>query len=384
MSGKLLVIDPSPTVQRVVQLVLGRRGFVVSAAADATAAVQRLAGSIDVLIISADAWGDAAAALRAKAGRGGGCPVLMLIERGQERTGDSFPHLIKPFTPDRLIAAVETLLAPGDEVVSQAQSGPQIAADWTFDPGWLQGSGRPVLWCHLAAFPLPELLQFLRAQNWEAQVQIRSAARRVTVTMRSGKVDFVTAVGVGEGFRLGRFLVSVQAISREDLESFISSGSAKGMPLGKALTQAGLISSQQMLAAVRLQTSSLFYEVLRWHDGEAVVVVEAPQDELARETGLALTVESLLMEGFRQEDEWNQLQNQLPKPDEELEPNLLVINGFDLGSLSALERQVLGLLRDGGSLGGLLHHLEEQPIDTCRAVHVLIGARLLRRVGVTL
>ena len=83
----------------------------------------------------------------------------------------------------------------------------------------------------------------------------------------------------------------------------------------------------------------------------------------------------------RHEDEWNRLQTLLPRPDEELEPNILVINGFDLSRLSPLERETLGLLRDGGSLGQLLKHLQAQPIEICRAVHVLMGSRLLRRVS---
>jgi len=379
MAGMLLVIDPSPTVQRVVQLVLGQKGFRVAAAGDLATARQSVSGQIDVLIIAASSWSDQAQELRSALGRGGNCPVLMLMERGEERTGASFPHLAKPFTPDRLLAAVETLLAPGDEVVTDIASTPVVSKDWTFDPGWLQGGGKPVLWCHISAFPLPELLQYLRAQHWEAQIRIRSAERRINVTMRHGRVDFVTAQGVGAGFRLGRFLISVQAIESQDLEAFIESGAAQGLPLGKALVKAGLVSSQQLLAAVRLQTTSLFYELLRWRDGQAVVLVEPEHDELTRETGLALTVEQLLMEGFRHEDEWNRLQTLLPRPDQELEPNLLVINGFDLSRLSSLEREALGLLRDGGTLAQVLARLSAQPIEICRAAHVLLGARLVRR-----
>ena len=379
MAGMLLVIDPSPTVQRVVQLVLGQKGFRVAAAADLATARQTVSGQIDVLIIAASSWNDQAQELRSAIGRGGNCPVLMLMERGEERTGASFPHLAKPFTPDRLLAAVETLLAPGDEVVSDLVTAPIVAKDWTFDPGWLEGGGKPVLWCHITAFPLPELLQYLRAQHWEAQIRIRSAERRINVTMRHGRVDFVTAQGVGAGFRLGRFLVSVQAIASQDLEAFVESGAAQGMPLGKALVNAGLVSAQQLLAAVRLQTTSLFYELLRWRDGQAVVLVEPEHDELTRETGLGLTVEQLLMEGFRHEDEWNRLQTLLPRPDQELEPNLLVINGFDLSRLSSLEREALGLLRDGGTLAQILARLSAQPIEICRAAHVLLGARLVRR-----
>ena len=379
MAGTLLVIDPSPTVQRVVQLVLGQKGYRVAAAGDLASARAHVTGQIDVLIIAADSWSEQAQELRSAIGRGGNCPVLMLIERGKERTGASFPHLTKPFTPDRLIAAVETLLAPGDEVVGEAAAAPVLARDWTFDPGWLQGGGQPVIWCHISAFPLPELLQYLRAQRWEAQIRIRSAERRINVTMRHGRVDFVTAQGVGSGFRLGRFLVSVQAIDRVALEAFIESGAAQGMPLGKALVSAGQISPEQLLAAIRLQTTSLFYELLRWRDGQAVVLVEPEHDELSRETGLGLTVEQLLMEGFRHEDEWNRLQSLLPRPDEQLEPNLLVINGFDLTRLAPLEREALGLLRKGGSLAQLLSRLSAQPIEVCRAAHVLLGARLVRR-----
>ncbi|MDE0881125.1 MAG: DUF4388 domain-containing protein [Myxococcota bacterium] len=379
MTGMLLVIDPSPTVQRVVQLVLGRLGYRVAAASDLASAKATSNSPIDVLIIAASLWSDEVLELRSDLGRGGSCAVLMLMERGEARTGSSFPHLIKPFTPDRLIAAVETLMAPGPEVVAQSPGAPALAGDSTFDPGWLQGGGKPVIWCHLSAFPLPELLQFLRAQRWEVQLRIRSGERRVTVTMRQGRVDFVTAEGIGAGFRLGRFLVSVQAIERQELEAFISSGAAQGMPLGKALQNAGLISHEQLLAAVRLQTCGLFYEVLRWTDGQAGVLVEPEHDEVARETGLALTVEQLLMDGFRHEDEWNRLQAQLPRPDEDLMANLLVINGFDLSRLSSLERETLGLLRNGGCLGQLLQNLPAEPIEVCRAIHVLLGARLLRR-----
>ena len=54
------------------------------------------------------------------------------------------------------------------------------------------------------------------------------------------------------------------------------------MPLGKALVSAGQISPEQLLAAIRLQTTSLFYELLRWRDGQAVVLVEPEHDELSR------------------------------------------------------------------------------------------------------
>ena len=60
MAGTLLVIDPSPTVQRVVQLVLGQKGYRVAAAGDLATARAHVTGQIDVLIIAADSWSEQA------------------------------------------------------------------------------------------------------------------------------------------------------------------------------------------------------------------------------------------------------------------------------------------------------------------------------------
>ena len=252
--------------------------------------------------------------------------------------------------------------------------------DWTFDPGWLQGGGQPVIWCHISAFPLPELLQYLRAQRWEAQIRIRSAERRINVTMRHGRVDFVTAQGVGSGFRLGRFLVSVQAIDRVACPRPLSSRAPlKGCRWVKRSSAPGRSARNSCWRRFGCRrracsTSSCVGGMVRpWFWSSPSMT------SLSRETGLGLTVEQLLMEGFRHEDEWNRLQSLLPRPDEQLEPNLLVINGFDLTRLAPLEREALGLLRKGGSLAQLLSRLSAQPIEVCRAAHVLLGARLVRR-----
>ena len=63
--------------------------------------------------------------------------------------------------------------------------------------------GNPVLWCRLSAIPLPELLQLMRVRGGETQVTVRATERRVCITMRLGKIDFVQAEGLSRSYRLG-------------------------------------------------------------------------------------------------------------------------------------------------------------------------------------
>jgi CheY-like chemotaxis protein len=380
--ANILVADPSPTVQRVCQLVLGRGGYRVSCVADAGRVSDLLAADhFDLLLVDADLY-ERHQELGARARRAGLAErVILLAGAHTSRVDYNVPVLSKPFTPDELVRRVAQLtqaISDPSAAVAVEAGATVLAKDWTFDPGILETSGTPVMWCRMAAVPFPELLQMLRALGWEAQITLRSEGRRVAVTMRDGRVDFVQAHGVGDGYRLGRFLVAAGAIGSEQLEAFFGLPERPALPLGQALITLGLIDEAGLLEAVRRQTAELIYEVLRWEDGEAVVVIGADETELVAHTGLGLVVEELLAEGFRRVQEWNQLESQLPPLDAVLEPNLLVINGFELNRLSAMERRVLKRFRRPLSMRQALDDAEEAPYDLCRALHVLVGTHLIR------
>jgi CheY-like chemotaxis protein len=380
--ANILVADPSPTVQRVCQLVLGRGGYRVHCVADASGVSEQLAaGQFDVMLVDAGLY-ERHQELAARARRAGLAERVVLLAGMQARHVDyNLPVLAKPFTPDQLVRRVAQLTQFANDpsaAVAVESSATVLTKDWTFDPGILETSGTPVMWCRMAAVPFPELLQMLRALGWDAQVALRNGAQNVSVTMRSGRVDFVQAHGVGDGFRLGRFLIASGAIGREELEAFFGMPERPALPLGQALLTLGLIDEAGLLEAVRRQTAELIYEVLRWSDGEAVVVLGAEESELVAHTGLGLVVEELLAEGFRRVQEWNRLESQLPSLDAVLEPNLLVINGFELNRLSGMERRVLKRLRRPLSMRQVLDDAEEAPYDLCRAIHVLVGTHLVR------
>lgn len=383
-SCRILVIDPSPTVRRVVQLVLGRQQHDVLATGSAEEGASWLATeALDLLIVDSALY-KAGSPLAAVASRQGlGSRILLIVNRESDLDARTTPHLFKPFTPERLEKAVVQLLSDaGDAATDGSSELPPVVAGTSvargFDIRALGVRGQPVLWCRLSAIPLPELLQLMRFQAGDPQLTVSVAKRKVCITMRAGQIDFVQAEGLSRGYRLGSYLIRVEAISEEDLEAFFDAGRAAGQPLGKALVAAGMVTPAQLHQAVALQNSELIYEVLRWVEGEAVVATGGTLSELEAETGLGLTVEELLTEGLRRVDEWQHLEQNLPPMDAVLEPNLVVINGFDLNRLAPAEREALARFRGGATLRGVLEDSEKNSYEMCQAVHLLIGSRILR------
>jgi len=380
-SCRILVVDPSPTVRRVVQLVLGRQGHDVLATGMASEAADWLVREdLDLLVGDSAELSPGSHLTQTAKNQGLGHRLLLLVSRESDLATGTTPHLFKPVTPERLTQAVTDLLgqeAPANDPdgrtgpnPSTTSAGPDLKAFGV--------RGNPVLWCRLSAIPLPELLQLMRVRGGDTQVTIRATERRVCMTMRAGKIDFVQAEGLSRSYRLGSYLIRTNAIAEDTLEAFFAAGRAAGKPLGKALVAAGLITSDQLRTAVAVQNSELVYEVLRWSDAEAVVSVGGQLSELEAETGLGLTVEEVLVEGLRRVDEWQRMERDLPSMDAILEPNLVVINGFDLSKLSAGEREVLTRFRGGATLREVLEESEDQSFELCRSVHLLMGARILR------
>ena len=368
-------------VRRVVQLILGRQGHDVLATGVASEATDWLVREDLDLVIADSAEVSPGSHLAQTAERKGlGHRLLLLVARESDLSTGNVPHLFKPVTPERLTQMVTDLLsapAPDSEeggmsriAASLPSAGPDLRAFGL--------RGHPVLWCRLSAIPLPELLQLMRVRGGDTQVTIQATDRRVCITMRAGKIDFVQAEGLSRSYRLGSYLIRTGAIAEETLESFFAAGRAAGQPLGKALLGAGLITAEHLRTAVAVQNSELIYEVLRWSDAEAVVSVGGQLSELEVETGLGLTIEEVLVEGLRRVDEWQKMERDLPSMDALLEPNLVVINGFDLSKLSASERGVLTRFRGGATLREVLEESEEQSFELCRSVHLLMGARILR------
>jgi DNA-binding response OmpR family regulator len=345
---RILVIDDSPTVLRLVQVVLGEADYQVAIATRAEEGLEAARAERPALIlvdsILPDMEGEAVcAALRADAE----CASVPVVLMGDPAGPDLNPRgprsnvveaIAKPFTPQALLAVV-------------AQALQKVSPDP--DPGG-DTDGRPgnlgiVLAGNLGAVALADVLMLLDRQGQTGILSVTSGETRLRLHLRAGRLDLATAEGVTEEFLLGRFLVRAGALDTPTLLGGLDARRARRtadgqLPLlGRFLVDRGLISSEDLARALSLQTAALLYETLRWHEGRFVFERTGEVAPAAAEASLALPLPALLLEGFRRVEQWRLIQREIGDLERVFVRNETMVAGLGRGRLTPEEGAVLDL-----------------------------------------
>jgi DNA-binding response OmpR family regulator len=287
MAGeRILVIDDSPTITKVVQLVLTKAGFAVQTAADGEAGLAAVRAErpdvilLDFVMPRMNGYQfcrelNADAKLR-------DIPVVLMSAKG-DQVGERFvkvmgivDYITKPFSPDAITAVVQHTigkygparhgdanpslvtgedLSATDEIDrAEARStalahlrhsivhlispdaaireAAEAALDdtalirmlGTVDLGLLAET-MPGLRGDLRVVPLAEVLQLLDLQEQSGVLTVERTGARVEIFFRRGRVDQATAHGVPDEFLLGRFVLDADLMPRADFEAFLESRS---------------------------------------------------------------------------------------------------------------------------------------------------------------
>lgn len=117
---RILVVDDEPHIRRVLEAVLGSRGFTVMMASDGMQGLDELVHEpVDLVILDLMMPGasglEILAKIRANPSRSD-TPVIILTAKGQDAdreaalAGGANDFLTKPFSPKKLIARIEEIL----------------------------------------------------------------------------------------------------------------------------------------------------------------------------------------------------------------------------------------------------------------------------------
>jgi two-component system chemotaxis response regulator CheY len=122
MSKRILVVDDSPSVRQVESFVLGSAGYEVLEAVDGQDAMAKLARAPVALVLTDLNMPNLDGIGLVRAIRAGVAtrltPVVMITTESQEarkqegRAAGATGWIVKPFTPDQLLAVVRRVLGP--------------------------------------------------------------------------------------------------------------------------------------------------------------------------------------------------------------------------------------------------------------------------------
>jgi CheY-like chemotaxis protein len=403
VNGYLLVIDDSPTVQKVVTLALAEAGHRVVGVADGGAALQtiRETGRAPVLILldglipgrdtvdfCRQLTDDPALAR---------VPVVVMIARGQAaeleqrfaKASNVVDTIAKPFSPEALRAVVARVVEPAGAAAArpaalgEALSLSAAGEDAAVVQARALAAAGVALTGDLATISLSQTFELLAEQRHTGALRVTNSETnaRIEIYFQGGRVDFAAAVGVAEEFLIGRFVVETGEVSVEALTRVLEERArAAGPPplFGADLLARGLVSRETLSQAIARQTSELSYETLRWQAGFFQFRPAGELPPAARQARLQLSVDRLLLEGYRRVDEWRVIERELSDPDEVFVRNDGKIADLPRGTLTRDELGVLDEIDGRQSVRDIVRKLRMGSFDVSKIFFRLRRARLVR------
>lgn len=419
MAIRVLVVDDSPTVRRVVGAVLERRGFEAVHAADGQAALDRLLLStdakdggdgptdvgIDVVLLDfvmPRMNGFQLCRAMRQNDKLRTMPVILMSAKSDhirdhfvQQTG-AIDAITKPFDARALIAVIENAVRraaqwrarssdvaqSAEEEVEEVEEVDQTDPAATVAPD--HGS-RIGLNGDLSIVPIGAVLQLLQLEVQSGVLVVTDGKTEVTIAMRRGLIDLVQARGAGAEFRLGRYLVELGLVTPGDIEGALRAASSKAeisFPgrrlLGDLLVDSGRVTPAQLRDALARQSSELVYDVLRWPSGRFEFRKEPPP-ALAESALLALPVASVVMEGFRRVDEWRQIEARLGSFDSVLLADTGAVDAVGVERLAGAEQKLLAMVDGERTVREIVEQSHMSSFDACKILFQLLESRLVRR-----
>lgn len=282
------------------------------------------------------------------------------LERSRARAGGGTPGPILPLDDEGLAAM---LTEAGFDATGGAEGGPDLA-------------GR------LGSIALSEVINLLGQQGETGTLRVMTDASRVELFFRRGRIDLAAAVGVAEEFLLGRFAVEAGHLTADTLAHVLDERArVTGKPplFGRDLTARGLLTAEQLKSALTRQTAELAYEALRWTRGSFQFRRSEELPELAADASLHITVDTLLLEGFRRVDEWRLIEREVQNFD------LVFVRAEDRiaelprGTLTRDEIAVLDALSGKSSVRDVIRSLRMGSFDVSKILYRLLRTKLIRR-----
>ncbi len=256
----------------------------------------------------------------------------------------------------------------------------------------------------LKDFGIADILQLIGHQGKTGVLTVKNRDQEVVVHFVDGNVVHAESSTRQERDLLGRMLVRAEAIGEEQLRRALETQKRTLKRLGQVLIESGAIERKSLRTFMRLQTTETIYRLFLWNSGS----YEFTQREVnADPDSEPIRSESVLMEGFRQVDEWPAIRRKIsaynvtferakdldaqvsaaPADDLGLDD---VFADFDLGeapkpqglkNIGSNERMVYQLVEPGRDVQKIIDLSRLGEFETCKALATLIDAEIIAAAG---
>ncbi len=161
----------------------------------------------------------------------------------------------------------------------------------------------------LKDFGIAEILQLIGQQAKSGVLHLKSKNDEIHILWADGNVVSAEYAGRKAREKLGSLLVRAALLTPEQLALALETQKRTLRRLGDILTELHMVSREDLREMTALQTTETVYRLFHWKSG--TYAFEPGDVEYDRETVTPLRAESVLMEGFRQVDEWPMIRRKI-------------------------------------------------------------------------
>ncbi len=165
----------------------------------------------------------------------------------------------------------------------------------------------------LKDFGIAEILQLIGQQAKSGVLHLESRDDVIHIAMADGSVVRAESAGRKAREKLGMLLVRADLIDRAQLDHALDLQKRTLRRLGDILVELGHVTVAQLREMTALQTTETVYKLFQWKSG--TYAFEPGDVEWDPETVTPVRAESVLMEGFRQVDEWPLVRKRISSPE---------------------------------------------------------------------
>jgi hypothetical protein len=199
----------------------------------------------------------------------------------------------------------------------------------------------------LKDFGIAEILQLIGQQAKSGVLHLVGRDEEIHISMADGCVVRAEHAGRKAKEKLGTRLVAAEIITRKDLDYALEVQRRTLRRLGDLLVELGLCSVQELKEMTALQTTETVHRLFHWKSGTYEFVPGEVDWDPATVT--PLRAESVLMEGFRQVDEWPVIRKRITSA------------AMTFERLRSLEAEPIAPQPDGDDLAAALYAPDGEP-----------------------
>ena len=418
--ARVLIVDDSPTVRRLGELILSQQGYAVHTAEDGEQGLEVARrvkpDAILVDFVMPKMNGHTFCTMLRKDKEMEAIPLILISSKG-EAVGEAFEkefgvvhYFSKPFEPDDLVNKLEEVLgsvkgkgSDADDETGQAGTAPaaienivdkvlrqyfqkdfpllmrNVLSDTLSEAGLVQKSGM-VLSGDLSQIMLPDIINF--AYNSRLSGRLTVFSREVFGEIFIEEGNFIFATSSRKGSR-NIFLTDLLlkdgrlTANSEELNSCVAEARSRNIPIGRILVERNLLTDKELMDYLQQHAQDAFATTLDVKEGNFFL----EQDDLPtnlQDLTIRVPLISVLMEGLSHLDEKHLAASEFK--DEEMVLVRLITNedALDTVNLKPRELELFGLIDGKKTLREIIELSQLEPLETKRICYALRKVGLLR------